>query len=167
VSWRGAYQQDHVERYTSYVLNTVLGGSMSSRSVPERPRKARACVCGLQRAERVSRRRLVTIYAGCANDAVGELDRCRDRGAAAHEGRAASGVGAAARQGSSQGKPDAELESTSSRMSHLAARRSTSIGSSASTKRSKASSASRQTDVQRVARELFSNGALPRRCWAR
>jgi predicted Zn-dependent peptidase len=62
----------------------------------------------------------VTIYAGCANEAVGELiDVVVGRDPPA-EGRADDGRRAAARQGSSQGQPDARLESTSSRMSNLA-----------------------------------------------
>ena len=35
-------RQDHANRYASYVLNTVLGGSMSLAPVPERAREARA-----------------------------------------------------------------------------------------------------------------------------
>ena len=67
------YRQDHEDRFACYVLNTVLGGSMSSRlfqNVREKRGLAYAVFSGL-----VSYRDAgaLTIYAGCANDAVGEL----------------------------------------------------------------------------------------------
>jgi predicted Zn-dependent peptidase len=69
----GSYQQDHGERYSSYVLNTVLGGSMSSRlfqNVREKRGLAYAVSSGLSAYRDAGS---ITIYAGCANDAVGEL----------------------------------------------------------------------------------------------
>ena len=67
------YQQDHEDRYASYALNTVLGGSMSSRlfqNVREKRGLAYAVFSGLSAYRDAGS---VTIYAGCANDAVGEL----------------------------------------------------------------------------------------------
>ena len=52
-----SYPQSHADRYVSYILNTVLGGFDELAAVPEHPRKARAGVFGVQRAERLSRRR--------------------------------------------------------------------------------------------------------------
>jgi len=67
------YQQDHEDRYASYVLNTVLGGSMSSRlfqNVREKRGLAYAVFSGLSAYRDAGS---VTIYAGCANNVVGEL----------------------------------------------------------------------------------------------
>ena len=69
----GSYQQDHDRRYSSYVLNTVLGGSMSSRlfqNVREKRGLAYAVSSGLSAYRDAGS---ITIYAGCANSAVGEL----------------------------------------------------------------------------------------------
>jgi predicted Zn-dependent peptidase len=65
------YRQDHQERYSSYVLNTVLGGSMSSRlfqNVREKRGLAYAVSSGLSAYRDAG---TMTIYAGCANEAVG------------------------------------------------------------------------------------------------
>jgi predicted Zn-dependent peptidase len=67
------YQQDHEDRFASYVLNTVLGGSMSSRlfqNVREKRGLAYAVFSGLVAYRYTGS---LTIYAGCANDGVGEL----------------------------------------------------------------------------------------------
>ena len=67
------YPQAHDERYTSYVLNTMLGGSMSSRlfqNVREKRGLAYSVFSGLS-AYRDSG--VFTVYAGCANEAVAEL----------------------------------------------------------------------------------------------
>ncbi|HET9269082.1 MAG TPA: pitrilysin family protein [Vicinamibacterales bacterium] len=69
----GAFRQDHADRFASYALNTVLGGSMSSRlfqNVREKRGLAYAVFSGLSAYRDAG---AVTIYAGCANDAVGEL----------------------------------------------------------------------------------------------
>ena len=108
------------DRYSSYVMNTVLGGSMSSRlfqNVREKRGLAYAVFSGLSAYRDTGS---MTIYAGCANDAVGELIDV---------------VIAELRRMKDEPLPDAELrrakdhlkgslmlnlESTSSRMSHLA-----------------------------------------------
>ena len=67
------YRQDHEDRYSSYVLNTMLGGSMSSRlfqNVREKRGLAYAVFSGLSAYRDAGS---MTIYAGCANEAVGEL----------------------------------------------------------------------------------------------
>jgi predicted Zn-dependent peptidase len=116
----GGYQQDHADRYASYVLNTVLGGSMSSRlfqNVREKRGLAYAVYSGLTSYRDAGS---LTVYAGCANAAVGEL---------------VDVVVAELRRMKTEPPPDDELrrakdhlkgslmlnlESTSSRMSHLA-----------------------------------------------
>src|SRR5262245_2518063 len=68
-----SYQQDHEDRYSSYVLNTILGGSMSSRlfqNVREKRGLAYAVFSGLSAYRDAGS---MTIYAGCANTAIGEL----------------------------------------------------------------------------------------------
>ena len=68
-----SYPQDHEDRYASYVLNTLLGGSMSSRlfqNVREKRGLAYAVFSGLSAYRDAGS---FTIYAGCANEAVGEV----------------------------------------------------------------------------------------------
>jgi predicted Zn-dependent peptidase len=68
-----SYPQHHADRYASYVLNTVLGGSMSSRlfqNVREKRGLAYAVFSGLAAYRDAGS---FTIYAGCANEAVGDV----------------------------------------------------------------------------------------------
>jgi predicted Zn-dependent peptidase len=68
-----ALPQNHPDRYTAYALNTVLGGSMSSRlfqNVRERRGLAYAVFSSLSAYQDVG---ALSIYAGCGNDAVAEL----------------------------------------------------------------------------------------------
>jgi predicted Zn-dependent peptidase len=114
------YRQDHADRYSSYVLNTILGGSMSSRlfqNVREKRGLAYAVFSGLSAYRDAGS---MTIYAGCANDAVSELidvvivelRRMRDEPLPASELQRA--------KDHLKGSLMLNLESTSSRMSHLA-----------------------------------------------
>ena len=68
-----AYPQNHEARYSSYVLNTLLGGSMSSRlfqNVREKRGLAYAVFSGLSAYRDAGS---FTVYAGCSNEAVGEV----------------------------------------------------------------------------------------------
>jgi predicted Zn-dependent peptidase len=68
-----SYAQNHDDRYATYVLNTVLGGSMSSRlfqNIREKRGLAYAVFSGLSAYRDAGS---FTIYAGCANEAVGEV----------------------------------------------------------------------------------------------
>lgn len=112
--------QTDPNRYTGYVLNTVLGGSMSSRlfqNVREKRGLAYVVFSGMSSYQDSGS---LSIYAGCANDAVRELIEV---------------VVAEIRHLTEDPLPDEELrrakdhlkgslmlglESTSSRMSHLA-----------------------------------------------
>jgi predicted Zn-dependent peptidase len=114
------YQQDHSDRYASYILNTILGGSMSSRlfqNVREKRGLAYSVFSGMSAYRDAGQ---MTVYAGCANDAVSELIDV---------------VIVEIRRMTDELLPDSELqrakdhlkgslmlnlESTSSRMSHLA-----------------------------------------------
>ncbi|MEW5984055.1 MAG: pitrilysin family protein [Acidobacteriota bacterium] len=67
------YRQNHADRYTSLVLNTLLGGSMSSRlfqNVREKRGLAYSVGSGLSSFSDTG---LLSIYAGCANERVGEV----------------------------------------------------------------------------------------------
>jgi predicted Zn-dependent peptidase len=116
----GGYPQDHEDRYASYVLNTLLGGSMSSRlfqNVREKRGLAYAVFSGLTSYRDAGS---FTVYAGCANAAVGELvdvvvaelRRMKTEPPPAEELRRA--------KDHLKGSLMLSLESTSSRMSHLA-----------------------------------------------
>ena len=68
-----ALPQHHPERYAGYALNTLLGGSMSSRlfqNVREKRGLAYAVFSGLSAYQDAG---ALSIYAGCGNDAVREL----------------------------------------------------------------------------------------------
>ena len=155
-----SYPQSHDDRYVSYILNTVLGGSMSSRlfqNVREKRGLAYAVFSGLSAYRDAGN---ITIYAGCANEAVQEvIELCVEE----------------LRQMKQTPVPDAELrrakdhlkgslmlslENTASRMSHLARQEiyfdrhfgldETLTGVERVT----------TDDLQRVARDLFVNGSL-------
>ena len=67
------YSQDHKDRYTSYVLNTVLGGSMSSRlfqNIREKRGLAYAISSGLVSYRDVG---ALSVYAGCDASVVPEV----------------------------------------------------------------------------------------------
>jgi predicted Zn-dependent peptidase len=113
-------KQDHADRFASYALNTVLGGSMSSRlfqNVREKRGLAYAVFSGLSAYRDAG---AMTIYAGCANEAVGELidvvvgeiRRLKDEPMSDDELRRA--------KDHLKGSLMLGLESTSSRMSNLA-----------------------------------------------
>jgi predicted Zn-dependent peptidase len=155
-----SYPQRHDDRYVSYILNTVLGGSMSSRlfqNVREKRGLAYSVFSGLSAYRDAGN---LTIYAGCAADAVEQVvDLCV----------------AELRSLKQSPLPDAELrrakdhlkgslmlslENTASRMSHLA-RQEIYFGRHFGLDET-LSGVERVTvaDVQRVATDLFSNGAL-------
>jgi predicted Zn-dependent peptidase len=154
------YQQDHRDRYASYVLNTVLGGSMSSRlfqNVREKRGLAYAVFSGLSAYRDAGS---ITIYAGCANDAVGELidvvigelRRIKDEPLPASELQRA--------KDHLKGSLMLNLESTSSRMSHLARQEiyfDRQFGLDETLEGVERVSIA---DIQRVARDLFANGSL-------
>jgi predicted Zn-dependent peptidase len=154
-----SYPQNHDDRYAAYVLNTMLGGSMSSRlfqNVREKRGLAYAVFSNLVAYRDAGQ---LTIYAGCANDAVREL----------------VAVVVDELRGMKQPPPDAELrrakdhlkgslmlslESTSSRMSNLARQEiyfDRQFGLDETIESIERVSVD---DVVRVARDLFANGSL-------
>jgi predicted Zn-dependent peptidase len=69
----GAYPQQHPDRHVLLVLNTVLGGSMSSRlfqNVREKRGLAYSVGSGISAFRDAG---LLTVYAGCANEKVTEV----------------------------------------------------------------------------------------------
>jgi predicted Zn-dependent peptidase len=114
------YQQDHEDRFASYVLNTVLGGSMSSRlfqNVREKRGLAYAVFSGLVAYRDTGS---LTIYAGCANDAVGELIDVVVAELRRIKAEALTDAELTRAQDHLKGSLMLGLESTSSRMSNLA-----------------------------------------------
>ena len=115
-----SYPQNHDDRYASYVLNTLLGGSMSSRlfqNVREKRGLAYAVFSGLSAYRDAGS---FTIYAGCSNEAVGEVI---DLVVEELRGVKQSLVPAAELRRSKdhlKGSLMLSLESTASRMSNLA-----------------------------------------------
>ena len=115
-----SYPQRHDDRYVSYILNTILGGSMSSRlfqNVREKRGLAYAVFSGLSAYRDAGN---LTIYAGCSNEAVGEvIDLCVEelRGM-----KQAPVPDAELRRAKDhlKGSLMLSLENTASRMSHLA-----------------------------------------------
>lgn len=115
-----SYPQSHDDRYSSYVLNTLLGGSMSSRlfqNVREKRGLAYAVFSGLSAYRDAGS---FTIYAGCANEAVGEVV---DLVVEELRGVKSTPVPAAELQRAKdhlKGSLMLSLENTASRMSHIA-----------------------------------------------
>jgi len=115
-----AQNHDERERYSSYVLNTLLGGSMSSRlfqNIREKRGLAYAVFSGLSAYRDAGS---FTVCAGCANEAVGEVV---DLVVEELKGVREVEVPAAELRRSKdhlKGSLMLGLESTASRMSHLA-----------------------------------------------
>ncbi len=154
------YRQDHADRYSSYVLNTILGGSMSSRlfqNVREKRGLAYAVFSSLSAYRDAGS---MTIYAGCANAAVGELidvvvselRRIKDEPIPAAELQRA--------KDHLKGSLMLNLESTSSRMSHLARQEIYFDRQFGLDETLQGVERVTLDDVQRVARDLFADGSL-------
>ena len=155
-----SYPQNHDDRYASYVLNTLLGGSMSSRlfqNVREKRGLAYAVFSGLSAYRDAGS---FTIYAGCANEAVGEVIDLVVEELRTVKAAPVSGAELQRSKDHLKGSLMLSLENTASRMSHLARQEiyfdrqfgldETLLGIERVT----------SADVQRVANDLFRNGSL-------
>ena len=155
-----SYPQSHDDRYSSYVLNTLLGGSMSSRlfqNVREKRGLAYAVFSGLSAYRDAGS---FTIYAGCSNDAVGEVI---DLVVEELRGVKQRPVPAAELQRSKdhlKGSLMLSLENTASRMSHLARQEIYFDRQFGLDETLQGIDAVTPDDVQRVAADLFQNGSL-------
>ena len=155
-----SYPQNHDDRYSSYVLNTLLGGSMSSRlfqNVREKRGLAYAVFSGLSAYRDAGS---FTIYAGCSNEAVGEvLDLVVEelRGV-----RQTPVPDAELRRAKDhlKGSLMLSLENTASRMSHLARQEIYFDRQFGLDETLDGIERVTPGDVQRVAGELFQDGAL-------
>jgi predicted Zn-dependent peptidase len=155
-----SYPQNHDARYASYVLNTILGGSMSSRlfqNIREKRGLAYSVFSGINAYVDAGS---LTIYAGCAGDAVGEvIDLTVDELKGIKQAPVPDSELRRAKD-HLKGSVMLSLENTSSRMSHLARQeiyfdRQFSLDETLDgIERVSAG------DIQRVAHELFSNGSL-------
>jgi predicted Zn-dependent peptidase len=155
-----SYPQNHDDRYSSYVLNTLLGGSMSSRlfqNVREKRGLAYAVFSGLSAYRDAGS---FTIYAGCANEAVGEVidlvvEELRNVKQApvpeAELQRAKDHL---------KGSLMLSLENTASRMSHLARQEIYFDRQFGLDETLQGIEQVTVAEVQRVAADLFKNGSL-------
>ena len=155
-----SYPQSHEDRYVSYILNTVLGGSMSSRlfqNIREKRGLAYSVFSGLSAYRDAGN---ITIYAGCANEAVGEvIDLCVDELKTIKRTLVSDSELRRAKD-HLKGSLMLSLENTSSRMSHLARQEiyfDRHFGLDETLAGVEAVSTG---DLQRVASDLFSNGSL-------
>ena len=159
-----SYPQNHQERYSSYVLNTLLGGSMSSRlfqNIRERRGLAYAVFSGLSAYRDAGS---LTVYAGCANDAVGqvvdlvveELRGIKRAPPTETELRRA--------KDHLKGSLMLSLENTASRMSHLARQEIYFDRQFGLDETLEGIERVTSGDVQRVANEVLSDGALSVTC---
>lgn len=155
-----SYSQSHCDRYVSYVLNTLLGGSMSSRlfqNVREKRGLAYAVFSGLSAYRDAG---ALTIYAGCATEAVGEVIDLTVEELRTIKKTPAPDTELRRAKDHLKGSLMLSLENTASRMSHLARQeiyfdRQFSLDETLE-------GVERVTagDLQRVAGDLFRNGGL-------
>ena len=155
-----SYPQSHEDRYVSYILNTVLGGSMSSRlfqNVREKRGLAYAVFSGLSAYRDAGN---ITIYAGCANEAVGEvIDLCVEELRAMKRAPVPESELRRAKD-HLKGSLMLSLENTASRMSHLARQEIYFDRHFGLDETLAGVERVSPEDVRRVAAELFSDGSL-------
>jgi predicted Zn-dependent peptidase len=155
-----SYPQNHDDRYVSYIMNTVLGGSMSSRlfqNVREKRGLAYAVFSGLSAYRDAGN---ITIYAGCSNEAVGEvIDLCVEELRGMKRGPVPEAELRRAKD-HLKGSLMLSLENTASRMSHLARQEIYFDRHFGLDETLKGVELVTDVDVQRVAEDLFSNGSL-------
>ena len=154
-----SYPQNHDDRYAAYVLNTMLGGSMSSRlfqNVREKRGLAYAVFSNLSAYRDAGS---LTVYAGCANEAVREVVRLvvdELRGMKVEPPEAELRRAKDHLKGSLM----LSLESTSSRMSNLARQEMYFDRQFSLDETIESIEQVNAGDVVRVARDLFANGSL-------
>jgi predicted Zn-dependent peptidase len=154
-----AYALSHPDRHALYILNTILGGSMSSRLFQHIREERGLAYAVFSNLTSYSDAGVLTVYAGCAADKVSqvvdltlaELRDLRDVAVAAAELKRA--------KDHLKGSLMLSLENTSSRMSQLA-RQYLSFGRHFSLDELLgAIDQVSADDVQRVAQDLFRDGA--------
>ena len=155
-----SYPQDHEDRYVSYILNTVLGGSMSSRlfqNVREKRGLAYAVGSSLSAYRDTGS---LTVYAGCDTQVVGEVIDLVMEELRGIKATPMPEMELRRAQDHLKGSLMLSLENTASRMSHLA-RQEIYFGRQFSLDETLAGvEGVTADDVQRVAQDLFGNGPL-------
>jgi predicted Zn-dependent peptidase len=155
-----AYPQAHARRHATYVLNTILGGSMSSRLFQHIREDRGLAYAVYSNLAAYSDAGMATVYAGCAADkvaevadlALAELRALRDTPVPADELQRA--------KDHLKGSLMLSLENTASRMSHLA-RQEIYFGRYVTLDQTLAQiDAVTADDVQQVSRDLFREGDL-------
>jgi predicted Zn-dependent peptidase len=155
-----AYPHAHEDRHAMYVLNTILGGSMSSRLFQHIREERGLAYAVFSNITAYTDAGMITVYAGCANDKVSEvvdltlaeLRNLRSTAVPAEELRRA--------KDHLKGSLMLSLENTSSRMSHLG-RQQIYFGRQVSLDEMLARIESVSADdVQRVANDLFRDGQV-------
>ncbi len=155
-----SYPQNHDGRYSSYVLNTILGGSMSSRLFQNIREKRGLCYSVFSGINAYSDAGSLTIYAGCANGAVGEVIDLTVEELRAIKQTPVSDVELRRAKDHLKGSVMLSLENTASRMSHLARQEIYFDRQFSLDETLEGIERVSPADVQRVAHELFSNGAI-------
>jgi predicted Zn-dependent peptidase len=155
-----SYPQNHADRYASYVMNTMLGGSMSSRlfqNIREKRGLAYSVFSGINAYRDAG---YLTVYAGCANDAVGEvIDLVVEEMKTIKQSSVPDSELRRAKD-HLKGSVMLSLENTSSRMSHLARQEIYFDRQFSLDETLQGIERVSPEDVLRVAGELFSNGSL-------
>jgi predicted Zn-dependent peptidase len=156
----GSYAQDHDDRYVSYVLNTVLGGSMSSRlfqNIREKRGLAYAVFSGLSAYRDAGS---FTVYAGCAGEAVGQVIDLIVEELRGIKGAPVAEAELRRAKDHLKGSLMLSLENTASRMSHLGRQEIYFDRQFSLDETLQGIERITVDDVQRVARDLFSSGSL-------
>jgi predicted Zn-dependent peptidase len=155
-----AYPQAHADRHALYVLNTILGGSMSSRLFQHIREDRGLAYAVWSSLMAFSDAGAMTIYAGCATDRVEEVV---DLTIAELGGLRTTPVPADELQRAKdhlKGSLMLSLENTSSRMSQLAKQELTFGRQFTLDEILRSIDAVSAGDVQRVASDLFKDGAV-------
>ena len=154
------FPQNHADRYTGYVLNTLVGGSMSSRlfqNVREKRGLAYAVFSGLSAYRDAG---TFTVYAGCATEALGEVIDLVVEELRTVKQEPASDTELRRAKDHLKGSLMLSLENTASRMSHLARQEIYFDRQFSLDETLQGIEAVTPDAVQEVARQMFSDGAL-------
>ncbi len=154
------YPQSHDARYVSYILNTVLGGSMSSRlfqNIREKRGLAYAVFSSLSAYRDAG---ALTVYAGCGADQVAQVVDLVVEELKAIKSIAIPEPELRRAKDHLKGSLMLSLENTASRMSHLARQEIYFDRYFSLDETLEGVERVTAADVQRVAGDLFSNGSL-------
>jgi len=155
-----AYPQKHDDRYVSYVLNTVLGGSMSSRlfqNIREKRGLAYSVFSSLSAYRDAG---ALTVYAGCGADQVDEVIDLTVQELRGLKEAAMPEAELRRAKDHLKGSLMLSLENTASRMSHLARQEIYFERYFSLDETLEGVERVTAADVQRVAGELFADGTL-------